>query len=46
MEQAPTLSPSLPEVLVGALALLVLVATVILVVFLIRRGRGGAPVDD
>ena len=46
MEQAPTLSPSLLEVLIGAIALLIIVATMILLVFLIRRGRPSAPADD
>jgi hypothetical protein len=46
MEMEPTLSPSLAEVLIGAFALVMIVASVILVVSLIRRGRPGASVDD
>jgi hypothetical protein len=46
MEEELLLSPSHPEVLIGALALIMIVATVILIVFRIGRGCPGAPIED
>jgi hypothetical protein len=50
--KATDLPPSLSEVLIGLIGLAMIVATVILVVYLIHRGRPGSlgdpqpPIDD